>query len=48
MPGGYATQLESYGTKISSLLDEPNSYSADPQTSGGLLVSVDLEKKNGV
>src|SRR5260370_1423438 len=46
MPGGTQRNWESYGHKISSISDEQKAILADPQTSGGLLVSVDAEKKN--
>ena len=41
MPGGTTRNWESYGSKISSITDEQKAILADPQTSGGLLVSVD-------
>ena len=41
MPGGTHRNWESYGKKISSVSDVQRSILADPQTSGGLLVSVD-------
>jgi selenide,water dikinase len=41
MPGGTQRNLDSYGSKIRGLTDEWKSVLADPQTSGGLLVSVD-------
>ena len=41
MPGGTQRNWESYGNKISSISDVQRSILADPQTSGGLLVSVD-------
>ncbi len=44
MPGGTQRNWESYGSKISSLTDEQKAILADPQTSGGLLVSVDAAK----
>lgn len=40
-PGGTTRNWNSYGTKISSLSDEQKYILADPQTSGGLLVSVE-------
>jgi len=46
MPGGTQRNWESYGHKISSISEEQKSILADPQTSGGLLVSVDADKKN--
>ncbi len=46
MPGGTQRNWESYGHKISTISDEQKAILADPQTSGGLLVSVDQEKKN--
>ena len=46
MPGGTQRNWESYGSKISVITDEQKAILADPQTSGGLLVSVDQEKKN--
>ncbi len=46
MPGGTQRNWESYGHKISAITDEQKAILADPQTSGGLLVSVDPGKKN--
>ncbi len=46
MPGGTQRNWESYGHKISPITEEQKAILADPQTSGGLLVSVDQEKKN--
>src|SRR6478609_649491 len=46
MPGGTQRNWESYGSKISALTDEQKAILADPQTSGGLLVSVDPAKKD--
>ncbi|MBS1506754.1 MAG: selenide, water dikinase SelD [Bacteroidetes bacterium] len=43
MPGGTQRNWESYGHKISTVTDEQKAILADPQTSGGLLVSVDAE-----
>jgi selenide,water dikinase len=40
-PGGTQRNWASYGSKISALSDTQKSILADPQTSGGLLVSVD-------
>ena len=44
MPGGTTRNLDSYGYKVSSLTDEQRAILADPQTSGGLLISVDANK----
>jgi len=44
MPGGTGRNWASYGHKISPLSDYQKGILADPQTSGGLLVSVDSEK----
>ena len=41
MPGGTQRNWESYGHKVSPISDEQLSILADPQTSGGLLISVD-------
>ena len=41
MPGGTQRNWDSYGSKISDVTDEQKALLADPQTSGGLLVSVD-------
>jgi selenide,water dikinase len=46
MPGGTTRNWQSYGSKISSITEEQKSILADPQTSGGLLVSVDKNKKD--
>lgn len=46
MPGGTHRNWESYGVKISAITEEQKSILADPQTSGGLLVSVDVTKAN--
>ncbi len=43
MPGGTQRNWESYGRKISTVTDIQKVILADPQTSGGLLVSVDKE-----
>jgi selenide,water dikinase len=40
-PGGTQRNWDSYGAKIAPLDDEQRAILADPQTSGGLLVSVD-------
>jgi selenide,water dikinase len=44
MPGGTGRNWASYGHKISPLSEHDKAILADPQTSGGLLVSVDAEK----
>jgi len=44
MPGGTQRNWESYGSKISALNDIQRIILADPQTSGGLLISVDEDK----
>jgi len=44
MPGGTQRNWESYGHKISPVNDDQKFILADPQTSGGLLVSVDADK----
>jgi selenide, water dikinase len=43
-PGGTQRNWDSYGNKISELTDIQKSILADPQTSGGLLVSVDADR----
>jgi selenide, water dikinase len=43
-PGGTQRNWDSYGNKIGSLDDVQRAILADPQTSGGLLVSVDADK----
>lgn len=40
-PGGTQRNWDSYGSKISDVTEEQKALLADPQTSGGLLVSVD-------
>ena len=44
MPGGTQRNWESYGHKISAVNENQKVILADPQTSGGLLVSVDSDK----
>ena len=44
MPGGTQRNWESYGHKISSVTETQKVILADPQTSGGLLISVDADK----
>lgn len=43
IPGGTNRNWESYGNAVSSISPERRAILADPQTSGGLLVSVDSE-----
>jgi selenide, water dikinase len=43
MPGGTQRNWESYGHKIDGITEEQKVILADPQTSGGLLVSVDKD-----
>jgi selenide,water dikinase len=45
VPGGTQRNWDSYGSKIGELSDIQKSILADPQTSGGLLVSVDGDKQ---
>jgi len=44
MPGGTQRNWDSYGNKVSPLTDQQRVILADPQTSGGLLVSVDADR----
>jgi selenide,water dikinase len=44
MPGGTGRNWASYGHKISPLSDNQKAILADPQTSGGLLISVDADR----
>ncbi|MCO7224627.1 selenide, water dikinase SelD [Pleionea sp. CnH1-48] len=41
VPGGTLRNFDSYGHKLSSLSEEQKQWLCDPQTSGGLLMSVD-------
>jgi|SRR5688500_15719721 selenide,water dikinase len=41
IPGGTIRNWDSYGNKVSSISEDQKAVLADPQTSGGLLVSVD-------
>jgi selenide, water dikinase len=41
MPGGTSRNWDSYGNKVSPITDQQKAILADPQTSGGLLISVD-------
>lgn len=45
-PGGTQRNWSSYGKKISELTENQIAILADPQTSGGLLVSVDADQSN--
>jgi selenide,water dikinase len=40
IPGGTSRNFESYGQKVAGMTDEQRDILCDPQTSGGLLVSV--------
>jgi selenide, water dikinase len=42
IPGGTLRNWESYGHKIAGVSDYQRAYLADPQTSGGLLMAVDV------
>ncbi|HWA32628.1 MAG TPA: selenide, water dikinase SelD, partial [Cyclobacteriaceae bacterium] len=44
MPGGTQRNWDSYGKKISAITDAQRAVLADPQTSGGLLISVEGDK----
>ena len=46
VPGGTARNFESYGKNLSKLSELEKSIVCDPQTSGGLLVSVSQESLN--
>ncbi len=46
MPGGTQRNWDSYGHKITTLTEQQKVILADPQTSGGLLVSISSNKKN--
>jgi len=46
IPGGTKRNWNSYGHKIAGVQDNDWAILADPQTSGGLLVSVDSEKES--
>jgi selenide,water dikinase len=45
-PGGTTRNWDSYGMKISDITDHQKAILADPQTSGGLLIAVDENKRN--
>jgi selenide,water dikinase len=44
IPGGTGRNWASYGHKVKSISDRQKHILADPQTSGGLLVAVELDK----
>jgi selenide,water dikinase len=44
MPGGTRRNWDSYGKKIAAISEEQRIILADPQTSGGLLVSIDADQ----
>jgi selenide, water dikinase len=44
IPGGTTRNWESYGMKVDGATDVQRAVLADPQTSGGLLISVDVSK----
>ena len=46
MPGGTQRNWDSYGSKINPLGDVKRAILADPQTSGGLLVSIDADNSS--
>jgi selenide,water dikinase len=46
IPGGTTRNWDSYGMKVNAISDYQKSILADPQTSGGLLVSVDDGRKD--
>lgn len=45
-PGGAQRNFESYGDCLSKMTDEQQAIVCDPQTSGGLLVAVDVENES--
>jgi selenide,water dikinase len=45
IPGGTARNFESYGDKVAPMTEEQRLILCDPQTSGGLLVSVDPQRR---
>jgi selenide, water dikinase len=46
VPGGTTRNFESYGDKVASMTEEQRLILCDPQTSGGLLVSVDSSRRD--
>jgi selenide,water dikinase len=45
VPGGTTRNFESFGDKLGAMTDEQRLILCDPQTSGGLLVSVDPQQR---
>jgi selenide,water dikinase len=45
VPGGTNRNWDSYGMKVGSITDAQKAVLADPQTSGGLLIAVDENKR---
>jgi selenide, water dikinase len=43
VPGGTGRNFDSYGHKLGSMSDEQRALLCDPQTSGGLLIAVELD-----
>ena len=48
VPGGTHRNWDSYGEKIGAITDYQKAILADPQTSGGLLIAVDINSVNDV
>lgn len=46
VPGGTLRNFESYGHKVSELNEQQRSVLCDPQTSGGLLIAVAIDKRS--
>jgi selenide, water dikinase len=46
IPGGTTRNWDSYGHKVGELTELQKAVLADPQTSGGLLIAVDADRKN--
>ena len=47
VPGGTTRNFQSYGEKVGTLTSDQRQILCDPQTSGGLLVSVDPFRREG-
>ncbi|HET9218415.1 MAG TPA: selenide, water dikinase SelD, partial [Terriglobia bacterium] len=47
VPGGTTRNFQSYGDKVGTLTSDQRQILCDPQTSGGLLVSVDPSRREG-